>query len=135
MWTTSLDLTDAYFHIPISTKFHKFLRFVWEDRVYAFKMMPFGLSIAPLIFSRMFQAVVAHLHSKSLFTHSYLDESLLKNMSQFLLRDHAHFVIGLLLNRVSLFHGRLHFSRGTLLDIPGAIFFRCRQYKLVSFYS
>ena len=60
-------------------------------------MMPFGLSIAPLIFSRMFQAVVAHLHSKSLFTHSYLDESLLKNMSQFLMRDHTHFVIGLLL--------------------------------------
>jgi hypothetical protein len=29
---------------------------------------------------------------------------------------------------------RLHFSRGTLLDIPGANFFMCRQYKLVSFY-
>ena len=106
MWTTSLDLTDAYFHIPISNKFHKFLRFVWEDRVYAFKMMPFGLSIAPLVFSRMFKAVVAHLHSESIFAHSYLDEPLLKNMAQFLLRDHAHFVIGLLLNRVSLFHGR-----------------------------
>jgi hypothetical protein len=39
MWTTSLDLTDAYFHIPISSKFRKFLRFVWEDRVYAFKTM------------------------------------------------------------------------------------------------
>ena len=41
MWTTSLDLTAAYFHIPISPKFRKFLRFVWEDGVYAFKtMMP-----------------------------------------------------------------------------------------------
>ena len=97
MWTTSLDLTDAYFHIPISPKFRKFLRFVWEDRVYAFKAMPFGLSTAPLVFTRIFQAVVAHLHSQSIFIHSYLDDSLLKNMSQFLLRDHTHFVIGLLL--------------------------------------
>ena len=47
--------------------------------------------------SRMFQAVVAHLHSQSIFIHSYLDDSLLKNMSQFLLRDHTHFVKGLLL--------------------------------------
>ena len=97
MWTTSLDLTDAYFHIPISPKFRKFLRFVWEDRVYAFKTMPFGLSTASLVFTRIFQAVVAHLHSQSIFIHSYLDDSLLKNMSQFLLRDHTHFVIGLLL--------------------------------------
>jgi hypothetical protein len=85
MWTTFLDLTDAYFHIPISPKFLKFLRFVWEDRVYAFKTMPFGLSTAPLIFTRIFQGVVAHLHSQSIFIHSYLADSLLKNMSQFLL--------------------------------------------------
>jgi hypothetical protein len=97
MWTTSLDLTDAYFYIPISPKFRMFLRFVWEDRVYALKTMPFGLSTAPLVFTRMFQAVVAHLHSQSIFIHSYLDDSLLKNMSQFLLRDYTHFVIGLLL--------------------------------------
>jgi hypothetical protein len=97
MWTTSLDLTDAYFHIPISPKFRKLLRFVLEDRVYAFKTMPFGLSTAPLVFTRIFQAVVAHLHSQSIFIHSYLNDSLLKNMSQFLLRDHTNFVIGLLL--------------------------------------
>jgi hypothetical protein len=97
MWTTSLDLTDGYFHIPISPKFRKFLIFVWEDGVYAFKRMPFGLSTAPLVFTRIFQAVIAHLHSQSIFIHSYLDDSLLKNMSQFLLRDCTHFVIGLLL--------------------------------------
>jgi hypothetical protein len=45
----------------------------------------------------MFQAVVAHLHSQSIFIHSYLDDSLLKNMTQFFLRDHTHFVKGLLL--------------------------------------
>jgi hypothetical protein len=38
--------------------------------------------------------VVALLHSQSCFIHSYLDDSLFKNMSQYLLRDHIHFVIG-----------------------------------------
>jgi hypothetical protein len=75
----------------------KFLRFVWEDRVYAFRTIPFGLSTAPLVFTRIVQAVAAHLHSQSIFIHSYLNYSLLNYISQFLLRDHTHFVIGLLL--------------------------------------
>ena len=53
-WTTSVDLTDTDLHIPISPKFRKFQRFVWEDWVYASKTMPFGLSTAPLVFIRIF---------------------------------------------------------------------------------
>jgi hypothetical protein len=37
----------------------------------------FGLSTTPLVFTRMFQAVVAHLHNQSIFIHSYLDDSLM----------------------------------------------------------
>ena len=40
--------------------------------------MPFGLSTAPLVLTKMFQEVVAHLHRQSIFIHSYLDDSLLK---------------------------------------------------------
>jgi hypothetical protein len=146
MWTTSLDLTDAYFHIPISPKFRKFMRFVWEDRVYAFKTMPFGLSTAPLVFTRIFQVVVAHLHSQSIFIHSYLDDSLLKNMSQFL-RDHTHFVIGLLLKLgflISWKKSELVPSQDFVLlgehcrtDLR-LVFYpeeKYRQYQLVNFYS
>jgi hypothetical protein len=34
MLTTKLDLSDAYFHIPISLVSRKFLRFVWKNKVY-----------------------------------------------------------------------------------------------------
>jgi hypothetical protein len=94
MSTTSLDLTYAYFHMPISPQVSLVpeicLGILFQDDA-------FGLSTSPLVLTRMFQAVVAHLHSQSIFIHSYLDDSLLKNMSQFLLRDHTHFVKGLLL--------------------------------------
>jgi hypothetical protein len=95
MWTTSLDLTYAYFHIPIpppqvSLVPEICLGIRFQDDV-------FGLSTAPVVLTRMLQAVVAHLHSQSIFIHSYLDDSLLKIKSQFLLRDHTYFVIGLLL--------------------------------------
>ena len=87
MWTTSLDLTDAYFHIPIAPPFRKFLRFVWDKKVYAFKTMPFGLSTAPLTFTRVFQTVTSYLHTRSVFIHSYLDDSLLKNQCSSLLEE------------------------------------------------
>ena len=43
-WTTSLDLMDAYFHIPISHKFRHFLRLVWADKVYSFKFCRWWVS-------------------------------------------------------------------------------------------
>ncbi|VDI56241.1 Hypothetical predicted protein [Mytilus galloprovincialis] len=42
IWTTSLDLMDAYFHIPISHKFRHFLRLVWADKVYSFKVQGYA---------------------------------------------------------------------------------------------
>ncbi|VDI32138.1 Hypothetical predicted protein [Mytilus galloprovincialis] len=50
MCTTSLDLTDAYFHVPVCHSYRKFLRFVWNKRVYQFRALPFGLLTAPLAF-------------------------------------------------------------------------------------
>jgi hypothetical protein len=46
IWTTSLDLTDAYFHVPIAPPFRKFLRLALDGKVYAFRAVPFGLSTA-----------------------------------------------------------------------------------------
>ena len=96
-WTTSLDLMDAYFHIPISHKFRHFLRLVWADKVYSFKAMPFGLAIAPLVFTRIFQTVVSYLHTQAVLIHSYLDDSLIKNHCRSLLEEHTNLSILLLL--------------------------------------
>ena len=98
MWTTSLDLSDAYFHIPIALGYRQYLRIVWAGRVYAFKAMPFGLSTAPLVFTRIFQTVVSHLHTLSIQIHSYLDDSLMKNLSRSLLEVHTRVVIRLILD-------------------------------------
>ncbi|CAG2224371.1 unnamed protein product [Mytilus edulis] len=81
MWTTSLDLTDAYFHVPVCHSYRKFLRFVWNKRVYQFRVLPFCLSTAPLAFTKLMQVAIAHLHSQAIQIHSYLDDSLMKELS------------------------------------------------------
>lgn len=97
MYTTSLDLTDAYFHCPIAPSYRKYLRFMWQDKVFQFKALPFGLSIAPLVFTKLFQAAIAHLHSQSIQIHAYLDDSLLKEFDPVVLLSHTRIVLDLFL--------------------------------------
>ncbi|XP_066962241.1 uncharacterized protein [Macrobrachium rosenbergii] len=49
-WMVSIDLQDAYFHVPIHPDSRKFLRFVFEGQVYQFHALCFGLSTAPQVF-------------------------------------------------------------------------------------
>jgi hypothetical protein len=43
-WAVSIDLRDAYFHIPIYPEDRKYLRFGWRGRLFQFCVLPFGLS-------------------------------------------------------------------------------------------
>jgi hypothetical protein len=43
-WAASIDLKDAYFHIPIAMDARKYLRFGWRGRLFQFCVLPFGLS-------------------------------------------------------------------------------------------
>ena len=81
----------------ISTAFRKYLRFVWDNKVFQFRALPFGLAIAPLVFTKIFQVVSAHLHTLSIQIHSYLDDSLVKELNPDILLSHTQTVIDLLL--------------------------------------
>uniref|UniRef100_A0AAV2KJJ1 Reverse transcriptase domain-containing protein n=1 Tax=Knipowitschia caucasica TaxID=637954 RepID=A0AAV2KJJ1_KNICA len=41
-WMTSIDLTDAYFHVPIVPEHRRFLRFAVGERNYEYCRLPFG---------------------------------------------------------------------------------------------
>ena len=45
-WATSIDLKDAFFHVPIHHRHRRFLRFIWQGKAYQFASCPFGLSTA-----------------------------------------------------------------------------------------
>ncbi|XP_066590815.1 uncharacterized protein [Prorops nasuta] len=72
----SLDLEDAYFLVPILKKSRKFLRFKFENTIYEFTSMPFGLCTAPLVFTKFMRPVVCHLRGQGLLSVIYLDDIL-----------------------------------------------------------
>jgi hypothetical protein len=52
-WLASLDLTDAYLHIPMHYLSRKLLRFSVEGKAYEFRVLPFGLTTAPYVFTKV----------------------------------------------------------------------------------
>ena len=49
-WVSSIDLSDAYLHIPIHRNSRKYLMFYYRSQVFQFTSLPFGLATAPQVF-------------------------------------------------------------------------------------
>ena len=81
-WVTSLDLTDAYLHVPIHAQSRKFLRFHHRGISYQFMSLPFGLATAPLEFTKLVKEVKLMALKRGIRIHQYLDDWLLRAPSQ-----------------------------------------------------
>lgn len=64
MFMATLDLEDAYLLIPIYKEHRKLLRFQWRKKTFEFTALPFGLSTAPFIFTKVLRPVVTYLRKK-----------------------------------------------------------------------
>ena len=84
-WAISLDLTDAYMHIPIHKAHKKFLRFCIQGKVYQFTCLCFGPAVAPRVFTKVVSVAVAHLRTLNLRLAVYLDDWFLVNQIKKLL--------------------------------------------------
>ncbi|MEE9220528.1 MAG: reverse transcriptase domain-containing protein [candidate division NC10 bacterium] len=81
-WVVSLDLKDAYFQIPIAPVSGKFLRIRWLDVTYQFTSLPFGLSIAPRLFTKLFAPLECYLNQQGMTASFYIDDWLLSTDTQ-----------------------------------------------------
>ena len=73
-WATSLDLTDAYFHVLVAQRDRKYLRFSWKSKIFQFRVLPFGLSLAPWVFTRITRELAIAFHSRGFRVRMYLDD-------------------------------------------------------------
>ena len=70
----SIDLQDAYLHVPIVKHHHHFLHFVWHNVPYQWKVLPFGLATAPRVFMSLTNPILFLCHHKGLCIVIYLDD-------------------------------------------------------------
>ncbi|MGL5405231.1 MAG: reverse transcriptase domain-containing protein, partial [Propionibacteriaceae bacterium] len=81
-WMVSLDLQDAYFHVPIHPSSRKFLRFMMGGKIFQFRALCFGLSTAPQVFTGILRNVAQWLHLKGVRISMYLDDWLIRANSE-----------------------------------------------------
>ncbi|KAJ8914836.1 hypothetical protein NQ315_014849 [Exocentrus adspersus] len=73
----SVDLKDAYFVVPIAKNCRKYLRFIFENKIYEFLCVPFGLCTAPYLFTKLLKPALKYLRSLGFVSVNYLDDFLL----------------------------------------------------------
>jgi ribonuclease HI len=78
MWAASIDLTDAYYHLPIRKTFRKFFRVALMGRVFQFRAMPMGLNVAARVFTKVIAQMLKVLRQEGIMIHAYLDDWLIK---------------------------------------------------------
>ena len=81
-WMVSLDLQDAYLQVPVHHDSRRYLRFVVEGRTYQFRVLCFGLTTAPQVFTRIMAPVSAILHKYGVRMLCYLDDWLILASSE-----------------------------------------------------
>ena len=73
----SLDLKVVFFQVPVHKAFQKYLHFVCQ-----FKVLCFGLSTAPKVFTRTFTALSSLAHSSGIRLLRYLNGWLIRALSK-----------------------------------------------------
>lgn len=130
-WMCAIDLQDTYFHIPVSIKHRKFLRFQVAFQHFQFRILPFGLKSAPRTFSKCMAVVAAFLRKQKIFIYPYLDDWLLKSSTPSLLQSHLSYCLRIL-NSLGL---QVHYKKSVFNPenpLPGR-FTRRHKSKRVSF--
>lgn len=85
-----VDLKDVHFHIQVAPHHSCFLQFAVEGIAYQFKVLQFGLALAPCMFMMCMNAALPHLRLSSAHTFHYIVNWLIIAQSRSVLKEYKH---------------------------------------------
>lgn len=81
-YLTSIDLKDAFLHVLVAPSHRKFLQFQWKGKIYQFRTLPFGLSLSPLVFTKILRPLLRWARRRGIRMSAYLDDLLIMARSK-----------------------------------------------------
>ena len=94
----TIDLSDAYLHIPIFHGHRKYLGFCFKNQCYQWKVMCFGPTSAPRVFTKLVSVVAAYLRIQNVRLAVYLDGWLNLNQNKCSLLQDRELCLNLLVS-------------------------------------
>lgn len=92
-----LDISQAYFHIPIKKSHRRYLAFAYAGEIFQMTALPFGLSSTPLLaFARVSKWLASYLRERGIRVLVYLNDFLFANQDPNLLEGQIKYVVNLL---------------------------------------
>lgn len=92
-YMVKIDLSQAYFHIPVTPSHRRFLAFAYKNIIYEMTCLPFGLATAPSVFAKVTNWVANFFREKSIKVIIYLDDFLIIHNNPAILREQTKFVL------------------------------------------
>lgn len=80
-YSVKTDLRDAYLSIPVHKDDRKFLQFPWQNKIFHFTTLAFGLSATPWAFTKVLKPIISRLRNEGIRLIIYLDDMLILNQS------------------------------------------------------
>ncbi|CAK1585578.1 unnamed protein product [Parnassius mnemosyne] len=81
-WMVKIDISNAYFHIPIAESHRCYLRMIYNNELLQMNSLPFGLASAPRTFAAVTNWIAEILRDKEIRVLVYLDDFLLVHQDQ-----------------------------------------------------
>ncbi len=121
-WFVTINLKDAYFHIQVIQRHRRFLRFAFGGKAYQYKVLPFGLALAPRTFTKCMDAALAPLRLQGIRVLNYLDDWLILAHSRELVSRHRDIV----LHHIHSLGLRMNAKKSVLLPSQRTVFLGVR---------